>query len=350
MAVDDSENEKSREDAPLPPRVERALAKARAKSGRKQTDYRSRLLALIPVSIALLGSVLFLPRATEPEAVPLPYLDTRALAAIERADDALAAEAEANRLPTDILAVGSALRALNAAMTSSPDDQQKIHEARLTLDTALQGAAERKDAADKLLALRAVQLKKFLAEVERFEKTGEISTDLVEIGGGFVPRNRAAGWIDGHRVLLTPSQRRAAFKTVWNAMTNTDRFAAFALTLDEQRALFTLYLTRPHPPEARRAEFEAERRAARKPADCARAEFNERRALELWRAEKIQRLGQIDPAYPTNYALGVAYFRAGRYDLASDSFRKYLDEHPDGPFVLRARNHLKAALEAEHEI
>ena len=39
-----------------------------------------------------------------------------------------------------------------------------------------------------------------------------------------------------------------------------------------------------------------------------------------WRAEKIKRLGTIDPSYPTAYALGVVYFRAARYDLSADSF------------------------------
>jgi TolA-binding protein len=346
---DDNETKKERE---LPPRVERALAKARAKAKEgkdEKRDNRGRWLALVPVSIALIGYSLFVPRATEPQAVPLPYVDTGALGATEKRDDALAAEAEANRLPTDVLAVGSALRAMNLLMTTSPKDEE-INAARLTLDNAIRAASERSDALEKFLALRAIQLKKFLDEVERYEKTGEVTKELSEVGGGFVARNTAVGWIEGKRVHLTSSQRRVAYKMVWNAMTNLDRSPTFAPTIDEQRSLYALYLTRPHAPEQRRAEFDAERKAAKNPADCQRAAFNERRAVELWRAEKIQRLGQIDPGYPTAYALGVAYYRAGRFDLSSDAFRAYIDAHPDGPFVVRARNHLKAALDAYHSI
>lgn len=350
MRPDDNER---KQETRLPARVEQALARARAKvnEGAPAADNRGRWLALIPVSIALLGFLLFVPRSAEPQAVPLPYVDVRALAAVERADDALAAEAEKNRLPTDILAVGSAIRAMHAALTASTRDEQTISAARANLDASVQHAsAARPDVQQKLLALRAVQMKKFLDEVERYEKTGKVTTELAEISGGFVERNTVAGWIDGKRVHMTPSQRRVAFKLVWNAMTNVDPLPAFAPTLDEQRTLYVLYLTRPHPPEPRRLEVEVERRDAKTLADCERVARNERRFTEMWRAEKIQRLGQIDPSYPTSYALGVAYYRAGRYDLASDAFRAYLDAHPDGPYVARARNHLKAALEAYRTI
>ena len=37
---------------------------------------------------------------------------------------------------------------------------------------------------------------------------------------------------------------------------------------------------------------------------------------------------------------------SGRYDASAEAFRAWLDKHPDGPYSLRARNHLKAALAA----
>jgi hypothetical protein len=240
---------------------------------------------------------------------------------------------------------------MHAALVASKPEDQEIRDARVTLDSALQLAATgRPDAYPKLLSLRAIQMKKFLEEVERYEHTGVVTKELTDVSGGFVPRNAAAGWIDGKRVFMTPSQRRVAFKLVWNAMTNLETASGFAPTIDEQRTLYTLYLTRPHPPEQRRAELEVERRGAKNAADCDRIARNERRYVEMWRAEKIERLGQLDPSYPTSYALGVAYFRAGRYDLASDAFRTYIDAHPDGPYGARARNHLKAALDAYHDI
>ena len=81
-------------------------------------------------------------------------------------------------------------------------------------------------------------------------------------------------------------------------------------------------------------------------AECRAVAAKERLAAELWRADKIKKLGEIDPAYPTLYALGVSYFRAGRYDMSMDAFRSWMDSHPDGPLALRARNHWKAAFSA----
>ena len=87
-------------------------------------------------------------------------------------------------------------------------------------------------------------------------------------------------------------------------------------------------------------------RSATTPEACARANAERTKQTELWRADKIRRFGEIDPTYPTSYALGVAYYRAGRFDTSADAFATFVKEHPDGPYVLRARNHLKSALVA----
>ena len=99
-------------------------------------------------------------------------------------------------------------------------------------------------------------------------------------------------------------------------------------------------------PDARRELVQTELTQASNPTACAAARANERRLVELWRADKIQRLATVDPSYPAEYALGVAYYRASRYEQSIDAFRRWIDEHPDGPYALRARNHLRAALAA----
>jgi hypothetical protein len=312
-----------------------------------QADWRrkgGRWLALVPVTIGVFSLFLLMPRATEPSFIPLPRVDERVLDKAARADDALAEAAERTRLPSDVLAVGSGVRAVNA-LGRDADDRETIS-AKSTLDDAVRHVALRPGGEADLLALRALQTRRFLDEVARFETTGESSRELVELGGGFVDRMRSASWVVGRRVLLSDLQRRAAYHAMWNALTGVDGLRALAPSLDEQRALFALYLKHPHPPEARRAELEAQRRGADDRVACARAIAEEQRAAELWRAEKIQKLGAVDPAYPTSYALGVAYYRAGRYDLASNAFRAYVDAHPDGALALRARNHLKASLSA----
>jgi hypothetical protein len=62
------------------------------------------------------------------------------------------------------------------------------------------------------------------------------------------------------------------------------------------------------------------------------------------RLKKIDEIAAIDPAYPSELARGVIFYKLGRVLLAVESFRQHLDEHPDGPHALRAQNYLRAAL------
>jgi tetratricopeptide (TPR) repeat protein len=321
-------------------------SRARAPS-KGDASTRGRWLAAIPVGVACLFFVLMMPRGTTPEDVPLPYVDTRALSKVEQADRARAVAAREKRLPSDILAVGSGIRALNRAQVANDEDAAQA--ARLELDAALRAlfvSGPRANVEEDLASLRAVQIQGFLDEIARFEQTGEESAELRELGGGFLRRARRVGWASDKKVVMDEHALRVAFKLVWNSVTVGDGAGPLAITLDEQRALFAFYLSYPHPGEAVLAGIEAELRDAKSEAACARARANASRETELWRVEKIRRLGALDPSYPTKYALGVAYSRAGRHDQAIDAFRAFVEAHPDGPLALRARNHLKAAVTA----
>lgn len=348
MAGDDKE----KNDTPsasvsgLPPKVERALERARllAKADRERTA--GRWLAALPASIAVVFLLLLMPRATVPDAIPLPRVDNRVVDAIARSDDARAAVAEAARLPSDVLALGSAVRAFNAAEARRGDEVEMI-EARRRLESALRDLRPRPSLEDELLSLRAVQLRRYLDSISRWQATGETSSDYEELSSAFIQRATEAGWVGSdRRVLLTEMQRRGAFKKVWNTLVGVDAKARFALALDEQRALYVFYIEHPHPADSLRAPLESQRRSATTTEDCSRANAEEHRQMELWRIDKIKKLGSIDPAYPVAYALGVAYYRAGRYDLSAEAFTEFIGAHPDGPYALRAKNHLKAALVA----
>lgn len=316
----------------------------------RRSSSRDRWLALIPVAAFVFVAPLMLPRSTPPDDVPLPSLNERLLRDIEAADDARARHAKDERLPGDLLALGTAIRSLHGLSVDPATSETAILEVRRELDDARADVGKRESAIEELLTLRAVQLDGFLREVERFEATGEATSELHELGGAFVERMRDAGWVEDRRVLLTPSQRRVAFKLVWNAVVGVEGLAPFEPSLDEQRALYALYLSRPHPPEFQRDALDERVRSSRSRATCERALIDERRATEMWRIEKIKRLGAIDPSYPTAFALGTAYYRAGRYDLSIDAYRAWLAAHPDGPYTLRAKNHLKASVEAYDSI
>jgi len=318
-----------------------------------------RWLALIPASVAFVLLFLLMPRAVPPEDIPLPEIDARALAAVERDDVTRAQRARQTRLPDDVLAVGSAIRAFGKAQSAATEVAvgdaegrvEAVSDARAHLDDALRQLVARSTdpsttslVREDLRTLRAVQLAGFLDEVRRFEATGKSTPELEELGGAFVPRMSAAGWIEGKNVLLTEREQKVTYKLVWTTILGASQVSDLALTLDEQRVLYTLYLTRPHAPEAQRQGYVAQRKAASSAVECARADAEERAAAELWRADKIRKLGEVDPTYPTGFALGVAYFRAGRYDQSVEAFRAWSDRHPDGPWALRSRHHLKAAL------
>ena len=347
MAGDDETKEADEQAGDL--KAEEALERGRAlvaKANPEKKRDHGRWLALIPVTIAFLMMALMMPRATAPDAVPLPTVDMRALSETMRADDARAARARSTRLPSDVLGLGSAIRAIQAAQLKADANELDLQSAQTMLEEARRILGGRNDWEEDVLALRAVQMSAFLEELARYEQTGQTTKDLEELGGGFVRRMTSSGWAEGNKVLLDGPQRRAIFKTVWNALSGVEGLPAFALTLDEQRALYTLYIGRPHAGDASLRTLEAMRRDAKSADQCLRAAIDDRRSREMWRAEKIKRFGQIDPSYPTAYALGVAYYRGGRYDLSSDAFRIWLEAHPDGPLSTRARNHLKAALDA----
>jgi hypothetical protein len=349
VASDDNEK--------LPPKVERALAEARRaalRGGTARADESKggRWLALIPVAIAALLFPLMMPRAAVPRDIPLPAIDGAALSRTIDADRARARAARDKRLPTDVLAVGSALRELNTAQAADSKKlgiDVEVARARAKLDMAFAGA-HREGVRDDLLELRALQVEEFLTEVSRFEATGQESKELVAIAGAFIRRVRESGWLEGNHVVLDEVQRRVSYKIVWNAIVGVARDPAFLPTKDEERALYTLYIQHPHPPDSQREGLEVQQREATTDAACRRAEANRTRATELWRAEKIRALGALDGTYPGDYALGVAYFRAGRYESSVDAFEAYVQRHPDGPFALRARNNLKAAIEANGPI
>lgn len=299
-----------------------------------------RVLALVPVVVALVMVALMTRHAVPPGDVPLPALDLRALAVTEAADDARAATAARTGLPGETRALGSAIRDFDAAEAKGGDRSAMLalHDAilRALPDAMAKGP-------DALLTLRAAQTTIFVRELAAFEKTGHESDELLAVAGPFVSRMRDAGWVEGDHVAMDVHARRAAYKTAWNAIVGVDVTDAFALTLDESRALYMFYLAHPHVGERDKQTIDLAREGAKTEKVCRTIELRERQALEAWRLEKIEKLGRIDPTYPLAYARGVAHYRLGMSESAVRDFQFWLDNHPDGPWTLRARNQLEGA-------
>lgn len=330
----------------LGPKALRALAAARAATTGEaplgaRRDRGGRALALVPVAVAFVLGGLLLPRAVEPTDVPVPTVDIAAVAAATARDEDAARRAKKVPLPIDVRAVGSRLRELNR-LQHADGDEAAILRARDGLLAARDVALAMPEGADLLFALRAAQLELFLSSVSAWKRAGSEPEDLVELGGAFLRRLRSAGWASERALVLDETELRVAFKAMWNGALELDRHRAFELDRHEERVLFRLYITHPHPAEPSRARLEAMARGATTKEACAEVERARAAASEEWRAEKIRAYAEKDPTYPASYALGVAFYRAGRFAAAEAAFERYLGETRDGPYVLRARNYLLA--------
>jgi hypothetical protein len=286
---------------------------------------------LVAILLAGTGALLTVPRSVAPVELPPPFVDPSAIAATIDADEARAEQAEGEPLDLDVRAVGTEVRAFGRA--DHDEDGVALARAKQRAASAAGKAGVTEEA---LLRLRAFQQRSFLREVRRWERVGEASDELIELGGGFPRMVAANGWCVGEGrcvVAMDEATRRASFKKRWNEIVGVVA-PAFALTLDEQRALLAFLLARPAPPQVMPAP------STPRPDDPA-----SRALADRFRLQKIDELAALDATYPAEFARGVVLFRLGRFPLAVEAFRRHLDRAPDGPLTLRARNHLRAALE-----
>ncbi len=311
----------------------------------EEGDAKSRssvLLALVPLGVALAFGPLVLPRATPPDALPLPMVDVAAFDARAGADRAMAERVRSEALPDDVRALGSAIREFHA-LEARDAPGSELQTARAKVDETLQ-AAGAKGGIDALVRLRAAQLEGFLIEVRSFEASGNESDELGALGGAFVRRMRRDGWLRDRTVLLGDAERRVVFKLMWNAFLGLETRAELTPTVDEMRVLYRFYLRFPHPSEAKRDAIAAARRGAVDKKQCDAVDIGERLAIEEWRLERVNKLAAIDPVYPAAYARGVIHYRRGNFGAAADAFRDWLRDHPSGPWSKRAEGHLRASL------
>jgi hypothetical protein len=310
---------------------------------RRRELHAAAWFALVPVGIAAVLGLLLAPRRAAPEGLPLPIADSRAIARAAIADHELADRARHDPLSGEVRALGSAIRAFHT-LEAGQADAPTLGDARRAVSGALIEALGKGN--DSLLMLRALQLEGFIDEVHRFEATGEQSAELQALGGAFVQRMKSEGWCDAHTLTPTTQVLLVMFKLMWNAFLGLSG-SEWDPTLDEQRCLYAFYLSHPHSSKVARDAIASARRGARDARACQALLEAERAAVESWRLERIARLADIDPAYPADYARGIAAFGRGEYRTAATAFRKWLVQHPEGPLALRAQNYLRAVADVD---
>jgi hypothetical protein len=284
---------------------------------------------LLAIFVAGVPALLAVPRAVAPVDLPEPLLEPRELAAAAREDEALAVAAERERLDTDVRALGSALRAYGLA--DMTDDASAVAAERRNVAEAAKLAKTHGDEA--IVRLRAYQLRSFLRELRRWELTGKESKELQELGGPFLVRAQKNGWMDRRRLLPDETVRAALFKKRWMELAMTSG-PALDLRPVEQRAMGRFLLLHPPREPSIAADGHQDKVVAQRTVQLA----------EQYRLKKIEELRALDPAYPADLARGVVFYRLHRYPQAVEALRKHLEDHPDGPWSVRAENYLRAAL------
>jgi len=271
---------------------------------------------LLGLLVVLVAAALAAPRPTVPRILPLPQPDRRTLSTLAALDRDRALAARRATLPFGVRAVGEALRRVGLAASARGGKgiaSGSVGELRANARRALE-----EHGAEPLLALRAVQTELFVAATRQWEEGGEIPQDLRELGGEFSEIARRSGWFDGQSLVLDDDERALLFRGRFGELTELGAKPPFAATLDERRASYAILLRHPLGADAG-ARAQAQYRA-------------------------IQALGKIDPDYPASLARGVLLYRAGAFESAADEFRNRLAAQGDGPWTLRAKNHLLAAL------
>lgn len=269
---------------------------------------------VIGLVLVLIAAALGAPRATEPLILPLPEPHRATLARADADDRARVERVREHGLGFSIRAVGEALRRFGSAVAARDGDAPRLLAALRRQVRSEHAAGHDGD----LRSLRAVQTDLFVTATHDWEQTGRVGRDLAELGGDFPELARKSGWLDGRHLLLEDDERALLFRTRWNELTAAPDTPPFAPTLDEHRARYAILLRHPSGVSA-----------------------EERLAHELGYVEALEKL---DHDYPAAFARGVLYYRAQAYEASADAFRAALAAHPDGPWTLRAKNHLLEAL------
>lgn len=305
----------------------RPSVKARGAPAPARKHFDGWQLGVLAIVIAWGSALLMVPRTAIPDRLPLPRVEPSRRDAILRRDRALAAQAKGRSLDLAVRKLGADLREIGRA--ESTDGTSPGYLVERTQRDAREAVGQ---APDQVLELRAYQTDLFTKAIYAWAATGKESADLIELGGAIRDVLPTLGWVEaegrGRRVVIDELALRALYKKRWDGLAGFDG-PGFALDPDEVRATIA---------------FQLERGAALLDEAASTGQLvadNPETAAMLGR---IRELSAIDPSYPSRFAEGIVHFKSADYTASVDAFARYLQASPDGPYAMRARNFMKAAL------
>lgn len=262
--------------------------------------------------MAWVALALALPQPSLPERLPRPVIDRRDLTSDLGVLRQQARDAETHPLPYKVRAVGEALRQFGRRTYEEPRNSTEAARARW------RGQLERARATEgdaPLLRLRAVQAKLFADALARWERTHQIDAELIELGGDFLPRAKAGGWVQQGRLLANREERLAMFVMRFTDLAGLGKDEAFRVPATLE--LLTLRFRLQHPPPGTTATSS--------------------------RLAVVERIGALAPEYPVALASGIILTQGGQFALGAQAFEQQLASHGNGPFALWARDYQRFA-------
>lgn len=270
-------------------------------------------LGLLAVTLPLLALWLAAPRPVTPREIPLPRVDRKELRRIQALNSERARKVESEPLGFPVRRFGELLRRVGASTAHSEASR---------LRAELRGqfrAVRRTTGTEALLRLRAVQTRLFLEALGRLKQGASEISELRELAGAFEQRARRSAWLDENgRSVFSDAELSAFYLFHWTELVGALADPAFRPTLHEARVLYRALIEHPEGQDPTERDYR--------------------------RLGYVRALEQRDSSYPADLARGVLQFRLGQPVAASRSFLEHLDKNADGPYALRARNYLLAAL------
>jgi hypothetical protein len=268
-------------------------------------------VALWIVFVCALTATLVVPRKVDPELIPPPVID-RPEQRQEVASEAKRAERARAGLPVEVRSVGEAFRRLGRAVWERADTVAQL---RSQLRRLAKVAVER-HGSEKLLELRALQAELFSTAL-RAHSVGEPALELQELGGTLLEIGWPRGWLDGGPSAADELELGTLFRSHWTEALGLGQHP-YTPSLNEWRVYYRFLLSQPI-------------------ADAATREADLARKLGY-----VAALEKHDQDYPARLARGILLYQRGAYAESAGQLHSYLEQHADGPWVLRARNYLAA--------
>ena len=263
------------------------------------------------VGVCVLTALLVVPRDVPPVELPLPVVDRRLARSDAELDSERAARARAG-LPVELRSVGEGFRRQGHAAFAQPElVPQLLRPLRRWANEALE-----RQGAERLLELRALQTELLLQAFAA--RPAEPPRDVIELAGGMLQPGLSHGWFAPPPEGADDTELAALFRVYWGRVLGLAGRRPFAPSLNEWRAYYRFLLRRPILPGPDRD------------GDLSR------------KLEYVAAIAQHDQDYPAHLARGIISYQRGAPAEAAMEFSAHLELHPDGPWALRARNHLAA--------